>query len=202
MPNTLRILAYSLFGVGVTVAITCGAKQPASIAMDAPLADKFPDTLPGFLAGVLLAVIGIVLWRADLKREQREADAGDLTDDRNPVALLQGVVAPARALLQDIGQLNGKAITVRVDELLDNFILPFAEVRQGIVRRFGMREGAELLVTVAYGERMLNRTWSAAADGHLPEANASFPEAVQAFELAEQQLQQALAARATDETKP
>ena len=39
-------------------------------------------------------------------------------------------------------------------------------------------------MTVAYGERMLNRTWSAAADEHLPEARAVLPDAVDALEEA------------------
>ena len=44
-----------------------------------------------------------------------------------------------------------------------------------------MEKGAEILVTLAFGERMMNRVWSAAADGHLPEATASLNESTDAF---------------------
>ena len=45
-----------------------------------------------------------------------------------------------------------------------------------------MERGAEILVTAAYAERMLNRVWSASADGHLPEAGASLTEAAEAIQ--------------------
>ena len=48
----------------------------------------------------------------------------------------------------------------------------------------GMSHGAEILVATAYGERMLNRVWSAAADGYLEEARSSFREASSAFDEA------------------
>jgi hypothetical protein len=58
-------------------------------------------------------------------------------------------------------------------------------VRRKIIDRLGMSKGSEILVVVAYGERMLNRVWSAASDGHLPEARSSYPEARAAFHQAQ-----------------
>ena len=49
------------------------------------------------------------------------------------------------------------------------------------LRGRGHGVGKEILVTAAYAERMLNRVWSAAADGHGPEASASLVEAVGAM---------------------
>ena len=39
-------------------------------------------------------------------------------------------------------------------------------------------KGAEILLDVAYGERMLNRVWSAASDGHHQEALNSISESL------------------------
>ena len=89
-----------------------------------------------------------------------------------------------RELGDSIDSLDGNAITERVEKILEHTVLPFAEARQKLFDRLGMRAGADLLVTAAYGERMLNRTWSAAADGHLVEARSSFREATQAFDEA------------------
>jgi hypothetical protein len=47
-----------------------------------------------------------------------------------------------------------------------------------------MDRGAEILVVIAFGQRMLNRVWSAAADRHLPEARSCYPDAVEALEEA------------------
>ena len=76
------------------------------------------------------------------------------------------------------------AHVIRVDALLDDYVLPMGESRQQFIDRYGMEKGAELLVTLAFGERMLNRVWSAAADGHLPEAVSSLEESAEAFEEA------------------
>ena len=64
-------------------------------------------------------------------------------------------MAPLEKLGAEIGELDTESITARVDEVLDKYVLPFAEVRQRIVNKFGMEQGAEILVVVAYGERML-----------------------------------------------
>jgi hypothetical protein len=81
-------------------------------------------------------------------------------------------------------------ICVEVDKILNTLVLPFAEVRQTIIDMFGMSQGANLLVVVAYGERNLNRVWSAASDGHLPEARSVLPDVISAFEEATELLEE------------
>lgn len=165
----------TLFAIGIIVSISGGAKMPADGA-------TWPDTLPIFLVGAGLAIVGLVGWRRDRAR-QAAADA-TASGGGDPVALLQSMLPPARALLDDLSALKHAEVCDRIDALLEGYVLPFAEVRQRIVDRFGMEKGAEILVVVAYGERMLNRVWSAAADGHLPEATSVYPDALQAFEEA------------------
>ena len=70
--------------------------------------------------------------------------------------------------------------------LNDGFVTPLADGRQRFVDRFGLAGGSEVLNATAFGERMLNRVWSAAADGHLEEACSSYREAVEAFAQAEE----------------
>jgi hypothetical protein len=48
--------------------------------------------------------------------------------------------------------------------------------------------GAELLVTMAYGERIYNRTWSTLADGHFDEAHQVFHDGTEAFREAARNL--------------
>ena len=102
-------------------------------------------------------------------------------DQDNPITLLKNVIPLMKELQTKINSLNTTQVCEEIDKILDGYILPFAEVRKNITNFFGMSIGSEILVTVAYGERMLNRVWSAASDGHLPEAMAVFPDALHAL---------------------
>ena len=141
----------------------------------------FPDTWWIFACGFVCGVTGIVLWRRSHALEKRRDHAVARGADNDPTEILVALKEPAQRLYDDIDELNADEILRRADQLLEDFVLPFAEVRHRVIDRFGMTRGAEILVTVALGERMLNRTWSAAADGHLPEARASYPESIHAF---------------------
>ena len=166
----------ALFALGIVLAISGGAKLPDE-------GQDWPDSLPIFLVGAGLAVVGLVGWRRAVA-QARLAPAADGDAATDPFALLEAVLPPARTLAADLPHLSGSQIEARVDDLLSGFIHPLAEARQRVIDRLGMGAGAEILVTVAYGERMLNRTWSAAADGHLPEAGSAYPDALQALEHA------------------
>ena len=48
----------------------------------------------------------------------------------------------------------------------------------------GQSNGAEVLLKIAYAERMLNRTWSAQSDGHPPEAKASLQDSLNHYQEA------------------
>ncbi|MEZ4469278.1 MAG: hypothetical protein R3F60_00465 [bacterium] len=163
-----------LFAVGIMVAITGGAKVPST-------PKGWPDSWPIFAVGFAVALIGVVLWRIE-RAAHRKAAASEEGGENDPFRLLQGLLAPAQAFAGEIDQLDGKAICAGVDELLDTWIHPLGEARQRVVDRLGMNDGAEVLVTLAYGERILNRVWSAAADGHLTEARSVLPDALHAFQ--------------------
>jgi len=165
----MKRLGFLLFCLGIVGAILCAAKMPAE-------GQEWSDMLVYFGAAIALGIVGLVLWRRGVSQEAQAA-AKATGDSANPVTLLSGLPEPLAALSGDIEQLDASQLTERVDDLLNRFVLPFAEVRQTLIDRMGMEKGADVLVTVAFGERMLNRVWSAAADGHLPEARASFVDA-------------------------
>ena len=153
------------FGIGIIVAIAGATKLPAD-------GTKWPDTWPVFLIGALLSVVGIVLWRmAEAKQDAATATGEDGKSD--PLELLQAAVPAVKAVEADFQGLTSETLCERIDAVLQEFIVPAAEARQDLVKKLGMERGAEILVTAAYAERMLNRVWSASADGHLPEAGAS-----------------------------
>ena len=181
----MRILAYILFGAGIMAAISGAAKLPAALpeGVEPAFLDRFPDTLPEFSIAFTATVVGLIIWWKDVFA-QRKANQENDSDESNPLKLLAGLIPQLRELTGKIDELDSDAIITHVEQILEHTVLPFAEARQKLFDRLGMRAGADLLVTAAYGERMLNRTWWAAADGHLVEARDSFREATQAFDEA------------------
>ena len=187
-----RVLASIINGEGearfLTLQLLNVESGEVTAKADAAIGEVFPPTLPLFFGAAVLCLIGIVLWRRGIAQEiaalAEAAKAGGGDGDDDPFALLEQLVPAADAVRERAETLNEEALMAEVDVLLSKYVLPFAEVRTGVTDRLGMALGAEILVTVAYGERMLNRTWSAAADGHLPEARRSLPDAVDALDHA------------------
>lgn len=152
----------------------------------------WPSSLPFFIMGALVACFGLFVWRKAVTQEVQARLADQDDDEMNPFSLLEQVQEPLETLQNDIDTLSEEEVCERVDQVLGDYILPFAEVRRNVIEQLGMESGAEILVTVAFGERMLNRVWSAASDGHLPEARSVLPDAVSAFKEAHTQSQTAL----------
>jgi hypothetical protein len=193
----MKIVGPLFFVVGILVAITGGAKVPVKVG-------NWPDSWPVFLVGAVFAAVGLVMWRMERKRGIESALAAGESKEKSPFALLADAVSPSRTLQGEIDTLDGADICDRVDVILETYILPFAEVRQRLIDRLGMNAGAEVLVVVAYAERMMNRTWSAAADARggvendpcLAEARSVFPDAVDALDEAARMAQKALGSAA------
>jgi hypothetical protein len=152
-------------------------------------AGSFSSSLPGFGGGIVLCAVGLILWWKTTLDERSEARAALDSGEGSilgPVQLVAQIQQPLRDLVADIESLDGPGLCQRVEALNDGFVAPLADGRQRFVDRFGLAGGSEALNETAFGERMLNRVWSAAADGHLEEARSSFGEAVEAFAQAEQ----------------
>ena len=168
-----------LFAVGIIVAISGAAKLPDDGA-------TFPDSWPVFAGAFLVALVEVQFWWGDVLSERKELRLSHDSDSvGSPTSLMTRLLPELDRLNADLDDLDAEQLTERIDELLDGYVLPLVESRQKLIDQFGMSVGAEILVTVAFGERMLNRVWSAAADGHLPEAQSSFRDAADAFKQAQ-----------------
>jgi hypothetical protein len=161
-----KIIYIAMFGAGVIVAIICGAKMPGA-------GDQFSDVLMGFCFGMIVAIIGNFLWHSEVRAEIKKMMVKDKDSDENPVFLLQRAVEQVQKLKEDFDKLDNQKVCDCIDEISEKFIHPFTEKRQTMMDMLGMEKGAEVLLSVAYGERMLNRVWSACSDGHRPEAISS-----------------------------
>jgi hypothetical protein len=148
--------------------------------------ERFPDTLPEFFVGVAVAIFGLVLWRAGARPATDLSEVKDgMTDPADPLVILQRLQQPLGKLAAEFDDLQPESQLGALDDLNERFVMPLVESRQRVIDQLGMSAGAEVLVTAAVGERMLNRAWSATADGHQPEARISLSEAVHAFREAD-----------------
>ena len=158
----------AFFVIGIIVAITLGARLPEGD-------NTFPDTLPIFAVAALIAVSGQIMWRLS-HRAIISHEINLRTNDTSGGirALISGTVDAIANLDNRRSNLGNQKLCDEVDIIFDQWIHPLVEIRSHITDELGMGEGAEVLVTFAYGERLLNRVWSAAADGYRREAGQCF----------------------------
>lgn len=198
----MKILGFLTFVVGIIVTISAGAKLPSPpdfpshdvvaswidrVVPGADVSSQFPDTLADFVKGVVLSVIGLTMWWKVVLKERhasRSASGSDASAVTNPVTILQQLQDNLTSTLGELDSLVKSDLQARISAVIDSHVTPLAEARHRIIDRFGMSKGADILVATAYGERMLNRVWSAAADGYIDEARSSFREAATAFDEA------------------
>lgn len=212
----MRQVGCALFALGIAITLCAGAKLPAPPpaetaagpqAMPHDQVDRtagsrtgedaghvraqFPDTLPVFCFGAGVALCGLVLWRVGARTRAKLTETVDgATDPADPLVILHGLQQPLGKLESDLEDLQSESLLQALDDLNERFVMPLVESRGRVTDLLGMSAGAEILVTAAVGERMLNRAWSAAADAHLPEARASIREAVHAFREADRLAQE------------
>jgi hypothetical protein len=146
---------------------------------------EMPDTKWYFTVGIVFAGTGLGLWWKDVfAARQRDSDADSAESSGNPIALLREATDTLSSL--KLVDPTSDEICAKVDEILSKTVMPMIEVRQRLIDSLGMNVGAEVLVVAAAGERLLNRAWSAAADGDIPEALESIRKSGLAFAEAQE----------------
>ena len=172
--TALQTAAFGLFVLGIMIAVSAAAKMPAK-------GETWPDTLPWFLAGAFAGVVGLVGWR--MGSRTKGADRPGIRQDAAWVfQYLRDCHARATQIGQELDVLDAAALCERIDDLLSDTIPPLVENRSVLVATYGMKRGSDILLQVAVAERNFNRTWSAAADGCLPEAHNAFQKALATLE--------------------
>lgn len=107
----------------------------------------------------------------------------------------KGTVASARdavfRVAGDVKNLQARAATLAIadlaaqlDEIIKNNIQPVIESQVAVIESQGFETYARHTSPWATGERLIYRAWSAATDGHRPEALASMEESILHFEEA------------------
>ena len=171
---TLRTAAFGLFVLGIMIAVSAAAKIPAD-------GETWPDTLPWFFAGACAGVVGLVGWRMGSRTKGADRAAGR-QDAQDALQSLKDCRDEAVRIHRELSDLDADALRGKIDKLLSSTITPLVENRSVLVATYGMNRGSDILLQVAVVERNFNRTWSAAADGCLPEAHNAFQKALATLE--------------------
>lgn len=178
----IRVFGIIIFFVGSILAIASAAKLPGS-------GSEFPDTVAIFSVGLIFGIIGNILWHKSERakvihelKEQHESGA------KNPVDMLTETQDLIEKLLAKIDDYQEMALCEQVDIILDETVHPFTEKSKTFMDLLGKERGAEVLLIVAYGERMLNRVWSAASDHHHPEAKHSLEQSLGSYKMANEKV--------------
>ena len=184
--KNMRMFGIFLFFVGGIIAISSAAKMPVE-------GSKYPDTLVFFFVAIIFAIIGNIIWhKTERKKVLAELEEHKNDEFSNPILLLRQTIPAIEKLEAEIESLKGMDLCERIDEILDTKIHPFVDKRKTFMDILGQAKGAEILLTLAYAERMLNRVWSAASDGHHPEATTCLTDSLANFKKALNKMEESL----------
>jgi len=170
----MRITGFLLFIVGIVGALISAAKLPVA-------GGAWSDILYFYVEAIAVALVGLLLlhWPKTLSE-----NLVSHIDSSHVMDLLPDLVAEMQNLRPSIKELDCVEIATQVKNLLNTYVLPFAARRQDIILALGQAQSVDVLLTAAQGERLLNRIWSAASDGHKFEIIVTYPKALAAFKTA------------------
>lgn len=157
--------------LGVVVGIVGGA-----FPRDREMIGGIPGGWPLVFVGVALCLAALVLRLKGTK--VTDAAKVSVAEAREAIAR---VGAEVEALLPLAPRLPIGDLAKSLDSLIERNLLPVYGAQDALVAAQGFANYAAHTGPWAAGERMLYRAWSAATDGHRPEAIASMREAMKHF---------------------
>lgn len=117
-------------------------------------------------------VVGLVMVRAARKRHTEDSQA--IEDNLEALdSSLSNVRERLGRMISDQDIVDVYAVHGWVDEELIDDLATFVEHRESLIHKFDLHTYAEIMSAFAGGERLINRSWSASADGYVDEVWAS-----------------------------
>jgi hypothetical protein len=160
-------IAFPLTLISCIIGITAAAKRDPELGV-------FPDTTWLWALSMACAALGVFLWRVDSIQKAKN-DLHNSSGQFDPIELIRNAYDATMQVNSELLAFDLQALNQKSIQIIEDFFLPLEESRRLLLTRFGMKDGALLLSHLAFAERNLNRSVSAASDGHLPEAQRCFP---------------------------
>ncbi len=144
-----------------------------------------PEGAAPWLLG--LGVVGIFvggIWGRLLGRKA-VGEGGDHVENREKLCRqLEAIRDIVVDLDEKKAELTRDELTQRIDQMMKNEYFDLTSRHEELMKLLGFAEYARIWEKVATAERLLNRVWSIATDGHLEEALEELPTARRQLELA------------------
>ena len=130
--------------------------------------DDIDWSLFGLCAFALLVgvVLSGMLRRADTAHDKTSEDIDTLDGSLSQLIERLSKLNADQAAGDDAGVFE---VHRRIDDDLMEDLDRFVERRESMIGRFGLQTYADVMNAFAASERLINRTWSASADGYLDE---------------------------------
>ena len=150
------------------------------------------DWLPyGLCIGCML--VGMILLQIARSNEAKEGGEKQELDINVLKQSLGSLITKVRGLESATSDEEQLQMHSRIDNELMDDINSFVEARESMIPRLGMQTYANVMSPFATGERLLNRAWSASADGYVDESRSCIQKAREELERAKQLLEAARA---------
>ena len=170
MAKSMAKYGMILYALGICVAVIGAAKMPET-------GQTWSNTLYVFNDGIILTLLGLVLWRFGVSQ-----DSSTTSEDKGTVVqLLKDMEPILEDLYREVDDLSCAQIAEYLMILKKQYLLKLENRRNQVINKFGLEKSADLLIAISYGERVLNRAHSAALDDHHDESVECVEEAYNAF---------------------
>jgi len=152
----MRLLGHVLMWAGVLLASFVSVSQVAAIGW------------ASYAGALALGLCGVLLLRLTAKSalHQEHQVGEDLAIMR---AALTNILVTLDELVDADTRIDVYGIKDRIDDDMAEHLASFADARESMIPAFGLSPYADVMTRFAGGERLVNRAWSASADGYLDE---------------------------------
>ena len=162
----MKIISILFFTLSIIVGISLAAKMtPKGVV---------PESLGIFIVSIIVGIVSLIFWHKAVKLEAKEA-VKHVDENESPMQTLNSLFEKMK-VIKESGPFQ-PGFCDQIDELSDGDIFNFYEKSDILKELLGQEKGAEIILTFAQTERLINRSWSAFSDGHLEEATNSFEQA-------------------------
>lgn len=162
----MKIISVSFFTLSIIIGISAAARMT-------PKGDV-PENLPIFIVSIVLGIGSLLFWHKSVKLEAKEAVKGN-REGHTPIESLKSLHGKMK-IIKESGEFSDNFCD-QIDELTDGDIFDFHENSEILKELIGQEKAAEIILSFAQSERLINRSWSAFSDGHSEEAENSFDQA-------------------------
>jgi len=142
-----------------------------------------------FVPFAALGVLGVIMARvASHKHKKGE---GKLTTDIDMIKVsINNIVEKIEKFNAEKESIGIYDIHKKIDETFLEDLDNFADARESIIHGYDLQKYADLMSHFAAGERYLNRSWSASADGYIDESYKYIGKSAEQFKITKEHFEQ------------